>query len=123
MYEDEITVDGETRPVPYMPGTEPSLLEPQIVEILRTVYDPEIPVNVFELGLIYDLRIDEQGMVRIIMTLTTPSCPVAEELPAWIKRAVNSVEGVSAVEIALVWDPFWKPDYMAEEARLQLGLW
>ena len=106
-----------------MPGTEPSLLEPQIVEILRTVYDPEIPVNVFELGLIYDLRIDEQGMVRIIMTLTTPSCPVAEELPGWIKRAVYSVEGVSTVEIELVWDPFWKPDYMAEEARLQLGLW
>ena len=123
MYEDEITVDGDTRPVPYMPGTEQSALESQIVDVLRTVYDPEIPVNVFDLGLIYDLRIDPQGHVKVVMTLTTPSCPVAGELPGWIKRAIVTVEGVSDVDIELVWDPFWKPEYMAEEARLQLGLW
>lgn len=123
MYEDEITVDGETRPVPYMPGTESSPLEPQVVEALRTVYDPEIPVNIFELGLIYDLRIDAQGSVRIIMTLTTPGCPVAEELPAEIKRAVLALDGVNEVSIELVWEPSWKAEYMAEEARLQLGLW
>lgn len=120
---DAITIDGETRPVPYMPGTERSALEPQIVDMLRTVYDPEIPVNVFDLGLIYDLRIDELGTVKVVMTLTTPSCPVAEELPGWIKRAINSIEGVHEVAIELVWDPFWKPEYMAEDARLQLGLW
>jgi len=123
MYHDDITIDGETRPVPYMPGTEQSPLEPQIVDVLRTVYDPEIPVNVFDLGLIYDLRIDELGAVKVVMTLTTPSCPVAEEIPSWIKRAINTIEGVGEVTIELVWEPFWKPDYMAEDARLQLGLW
>lgn len=123
MYDDEITVDGITRPVPYMPGTETSPLESQVVDALRTVYDPEIPVNVFELGLIYDLRIDAQGSVRVIMTLTTPGCPVAEELPAGIKRAVLALDGVGEVTIELVWEPIWKPDFMAEESRLQLGLW
>jgi len=123
MLDNEITIDGETRTVPYMPGTEPSALEPQIVEVLRTVYDPEIPVNVFDLGLIYDLRVDEQGAVKVVMTLTTPSCPVAEELPGWIKRAVQTIDGVNDVVVELVWEPFWKPDYMTEDVRLQLGLW
>lgn len=121
--EEQMIIDEETRPVPYMPGTESSPLEPQIVEAICTVYDPEIPVNVFELGLIYDLRIDDRGCVNVVMTLTTPTCPVAEELPGWIERAINTVDGVSKVEIELVWEPFWKPDYMTEEARLQLGLW
>lgn len=116
--------DGsETRPVPYLVGTETSPLEPLIVEALRTVYDPEIPVSVFELGLIYDLRIDEEGNVKVVMTLTTPTCPVAEELPGMVERAVYTVDGVSNVEIELVWEPFWKQEYMTEEARLQLGLW
>ena len=123
MLDEEMSVTAETRPVPYLPGSEVSPLEPKIIEALRTVYDPEIPVNVFELGLIYDLRIDEQGVVKVIMTLTTPSCPVAGELPGWIERAINTIDGVSKVEIDLVWDPFWKPEYMTEEARLQLGLW
>lgn len=119
----DMTIDEAARPVPYMPGTESSPLEPGIVEAIRTVYDPEIPVNVFELGLIYDLRIDEQGGVKVFMTLTSPSCPVAEELPGWIERAIYTIDGVDKVEIELVWDPFWKQDYMTEEARLQLGLW
>ena len=106
-----------------MPGSEPSPLESPVVEVLRTVYDPEIPVNVFDLGLIYDLRIDDSGAVKVIMTLTTPACPVAEELPGWVKRAINTVAGVTSVAIELVWEPFWKPDYMTEDARLQLGLW
>ena len=123
MLDDAMTMTAETRPVPYLQGLETSPLEPKIIEALRTVYDPEIPVNVFELGLIYDLRIDDQGAVNVVMTLTTPSCPVAGELPGWIKRAINTIDGVSKVEIELVWEPFWKPEYMTEEARLQLGLW
>jgi len=117
------TFDPEARPVPYLVGTESSPLEPEIVEALRTVYDPEIPVSIFEMGLIYDLRIREDGRVKVVMTLTTPACPVSEELPRIIKRAVLAIDGVTEVEIELVWDPFWKPEYMTEESRLQLGLW
>lgn len=119
----DISTEPESRPVPYLVGTEDSALEPDIVEALRSVYDPEIPVNIFELGLIYDLRISEDGAVKVLMTLTAPSCPVAEEIPKWVQAAVSAVKGVSSVEIELVWEPFWKPEYMAEEARLQLGLW
>ena len=115
--------DPEARPAPYLVGTETSPLEPHIVEALRTVYDPEIPVSLFEMGLIYDLRIREDGKVKVVMTLTTPSCPVAEELPGMIRRALLAIDGVTDVDIELVWDPFWKPEYMTEESRLQLGLW
>ena len=111
------------RSVPYMVGTESSPKEPEIIEALRNVYDPEIPVNIFDLGLIYDIRIDDtEGKVKILMTLTTPTCPVSEELPAWIERAVKNVEGVKKVEIELTWDPFWRPEYMTEDARFTLGL-
>ena len=114
--------DPESRPVPYMVGTESSPLEPLVVEALNRVYDPEIPVSVFELGLIYDIRISAAGQVRIVMTLTTPMCPVAEELPGMIERAVRAVAGVTDVAIELVWEPFWKPEFMSPETRLQLGL-
>ncbi len=108
--------------VPYLEGSADSPLEPQVVEALRSVFDPEIPVSVFDLGLIYDLRFSQDGVVLVIMTLTTPSCPVAEEIPEWIKRAIKLVEGVKEVEIDLTWEPFWKPEYMTEAARLELGL-
>ena len=108
--------------VPYLEGNADSPLEPKVVEALRSVYDPEIPVSVFDLGLIYDLRFSEDGVVLVIMTLTTPSCPVAEEIPEWIKRAIMLVEGVEEVEIDLTWEPFWRPEYMTEAARLELGL-
>jgi len=108
--------------VPYLEGTCSSSLEPQVVEAIRSVYDPEIPVSVFDLGLIYDLQINDTGEVRIIMTLTAPTCPVAEELPGWVQRSVASIDGVSDVTIELVWEPFWKPEYMSEGARLELGL-
>lgn len=113
--------DPATAQVPYLAGTYPSPLESRIVDALRDVYDPEIPVSVFELGLIYDLTIDSSGAVRIVMTLTTPSCPVAEQIPSWIRRALLAIDGVTAVDIELVWDPVWQPDFMSEEARLQLG--
>jgi len=108
--------------VPYMVGTETSPLEPHIVEALCSVYDPEIPVSVFELGLIYDLKVSDDGIVKVVMTLTAPNCPVAEEIPLWIKNAIKTIEGVTEVEIELVWEPFWQPEYMTEAARLQLGL-
>ena len=111
------------RAIPYMIGTEASSMEPEVIEALRNVYDPEIPVNIFDLGLIYDLRInDTDGSVKVVMTLTTPSCPVAEELPRWIEQAVMNVTGINKVEIELTWDPFWRPEYMTEDARLTLGL-
>ena len=117
------TKAASDRPVPYMMGTESSPKEPEIVESLRNVYDPEIPVNIFDLGLVYDLRInDADGSVKVTMTLTTPTCPVAEELPAWIERAIKNVAGVTKVEIELTWDPFWRPEYMTEDARFTLGL-
>lgn len=108
--------------VPYREGMSSSALETPIVEALRTVYDPEIPVSIFDLGLIYDVQIAEEGIVKITMTLTAPTCPVAEEIPKWVQEAVAVVEGVERVDIDLVWDPFWKSEYMTEEAKLMLGL-
>lgn len=108
--------------VPYREGMSDSPLETPVVEALRTVYDPEIPVSIFDLGLIYDIDINNDGRVRITMTLTAPTCPVAEEIPRWVQDAVAGVDGVEEVAVNLVWDPFWKPEYMAEEARLMLNL-
>lgn len=116
-------VETDEMLVPYLEGSCRSPLEPKVVEAIRSVYDPEIPVSIFDLGLIYDLRIDEAGEVTIIMTLTAPTCPVAEELPGWIQRAIAAIDGVSNVTMKLVWEPFWKPEYMSEAARLELGLW
>jgi len=109
--------------VPYLEGTCQSPLEPAVVEAIRSVYDPEIPVSVFDLGLTYDLQIKDDGAVIVIMTLTAPTCPVAEEMPAWIQRAISAIDGVTGVTMELVWEPFWKPEYMSEAARLELGLW
>ena len=108
--------------VPYLEGTCRSPLEPEVVDAIRRVYDPEIPVSIFDLGLIYDLQINSAGEVRVIMTLTAPTCPVAEELPSWIQHSIAAVDGVSSVTMELVWEPFWKPEYMTEAARLELGL-
>jgi len=108
--------------VPYLEGTCTSALEPAVVDAIRRVYDPEIPVSIFDLGLIYDLQINAAGEVRVIMTLTAPTCPVAEELPGWIQHSIAAVDGVSDVTMELVWEPFWKPEYMSEAARLELGL-
>ena len=112
----------QERSVPYMVGTEASPLEPLIIEALCSVYDPEIPVSVFELGLIYDMQISDEGVVKVVMTLTAPNCPVAEEIPLWVKNAIKGIKGVLDVEVEIVWEPFWRPEYMTEAARLQLGL-
>ncbi len=97
------------------------LREP-IIEALRQVHDPEIPVNIYDLGLIYDIGIADNGDTHIDMTLTAPACPVAGMMPVMVKEAVAQVEGVGAVSVELVWDPPWSQDRMSDEARLQLGL-
>lgn len=92
-----------------------------VIEVLHTIYDPEIPVDIYELGLIYKVRADVEGKVAIEMTLTTPNCPVADSMPEEIKQAVKSLPGVEDVKIEIVFDPIWSPDMMSEAARLELG--
>ena len=87
---------------------------------LRSVHDPEIPVNIFDLGLIYEARIDEHDGVHVIMTLTTPNCPMAEVIPGQVEQAVAAVEGVTAAAVDLTWDPVWDPQMMSEAAKLEL---
>jgi FeS assembly SUF system protein len=94
----------------------------RVIEMLRTVYDPEIPVNIFELGLIYKVDIDDDNHVQIDMTLTSPACPVAGILPGEVESKVASIEGVSGAAVELVWDPPWNPSMMTEEAQLELGI-
>ena len=95
-------------------------LREAIIEAIRTVRDPEIPVNIWELGLIYEIRIDDGGNVHIDMTLTTPNCPVAELIPQQVEQAVASVDGVAHVSVDIVWEPEWTPDMMSEAAKLEL---
>lgn len=92
-----------------------------IVEACRTVYDPEIPVNIFDLGLVYTIEISDEGDVRIFMTLTAPGCPVAADMPGWVADAVEPIPGVRQVDVELVWEPQWGMDMMSDEARLELG--
>ena len=100
---------------------DPALYEP-VLDALRTVHDPEIPVNIVELGLIYELVVKQGGIVYVEMTLTTPACPVAQSMPGEVENAVASVPGVSDVRVKLVWTPPWDRDRMSEEAKLELGL-
>ncbi|MFQ5355197.1 MAG: DUF59 domain-containing protein [Mariprofundaceae bacterium] len=96
-------------------------LRQRVIQVLQTIYDPEIPVSIYELGLIYDLQLDEQGRVRVQMTLTSPGCPVAQTFPLEIETRLGDVDGVTDVAVELVWDPPWGPDRMTEAARLELG--
>ena len=93
-----------------------------VIEALRTVYDPEIPVNIYELGLIYDLDISDKGDVAVKMSLTAPACPVAGELPQWVANAVEQVTGTGEIEVQLVWDPPWDQSRMSEDAKMALGM-
>ena len=97
-------------------------LEEQIVSALRGVYDPEIPVNIYDLGLIYSLDIRDDNAVHIGMTLTAPACPVAGSMPGAVEHAVRRVPGIGEVSVELVWDPPWTPERMSDEARLELGM-
>lgn len=96
-------------------------LENKIVDVLKTIYDPEIPVDIFELGLIYEVRIENEGDVNIDMTLTSPNCPVAETMPKEVEDKVQSIEGVKSAKVNIVFDPPWDKDMMSEEAKLELG--
>jgi len=94
----------------------------RVIEVLKTVYDPEIPVDIYELGLIYEVELREADSVYVKMTLTSPMCPVAETLPPEVEEKVRGVEGVSDVELELVWEPPWHPDMMSESAKLELNM-
>ena len=96
-------------------------LENRIIEVIKTIYDPEIPVNIYELGLIYDVNVNDENMVKILMTLTTPNCPVAESLPKEVKDKVKSLDQVSDVELEMTFDPPWNKELMSDEAKLELG--
>ena len=98
-------------------------LKPEIIKALSTVFDPEIPVNIWELGLIYDIFVDRSGAAGIIMTLTSPGCPVAQTLPIEVANKVKAVPGVSDARVDIVWEPTWTKDRMSEAAKLQLGIW
>ncbi len=111
------TPDGET---PAAASTLPG--EDVLIEAIATVFDPEIPVNIYELGLIYAVEINEEGGVKVEMTLTAPACPSAQELPEQVRNAVLTVPGVSSCQVETVWDPPWDPSRMSEEARLQLNM-
>ena len=96
-------------------------LSDDVVAALKTVYDPEIPADIFELGLIYKIDIEDDRMVKIVMTLTAPGCPVAGEMPGWVENAVGAIEGVSGVTVEMTFDPPWTPDRMSEEAQVAVG--
>ncbi len=98
------------------------VIEAQVIEALRTIFDPEIPVNIYELGLIYDVKVEPSGAVAIHMTLTSPNCPAAQSLPSEVESKVKAVPGVTDAKIEIVWEPPWDPAKMSEAARLQLGM-
>jgi FeS assembly SUF system protein len=104
------------------PAASPEEIRQRVIEQLRTVYDPEIPVDIYELGLVYDVSVDAAGKASIRMTLTSPACPAAEALPPEVETKARGVPGVTAVELELVWDPPWTPERMSEAAKLELGM-
>jgi FeS assembly SUF system protein len=114
---------GNTEMHSALPPEETERLTREIVAALKTVFDPEIPADIYELGLIYKVDISDERAVDVTMTLTTPNCPAAGELPTMVENAVASVPGVGVVNINLVWEPAWSPDRMSDEARLVLNLW
>jgi FeS assembly SUF system protein len=120
---DEITIPEPNAPTveSSIPADELARLSDDIIGALKTVYDPEIPADIYELGLIYKIDVEDNREVKIAMTLTAPGCPVAGEMPGWVQDAVGSVEGVSNVEVDMVFDPPWTPDRMSEEAKVAVG--
>jgi FeS assembly SUF system protein len=118
----ETLVTTATTTATEQPTVSEEELRDEIVAVLRTIYDPEIDVNILDLGLIYALDIDEQGHVEIEMTLTAPACPVAGTFPSVVESRVNEVYGVKSVHVELVWEPPWSTDSMTDEVKLELGL-
>jgi len=103
------------------PSTTAHPLYDSVVNACRSVYDPEIPVNIYDLGLIYTIAINDENDVRVVMTLTAPGCPVAGEMPGWVAEAISPMAGVKSVDVELTWEPQWGMDMMSDEARLELG--
>jgi len=106
-----------------LPPDETERLTKDIVAALKTVFDPEIPADIYELGLIYKVDIKDDRSIEVLMTLTTPNCPAAGELPTMVENAVASVPGVGVVSVNVVWEPVWSPERMSDEARLVLNMW
>jgi FeS assembly SUF system protein len=115
-----VTSEGSFGPVD---AQATAALEPRIVEALSTIFDPEIPVNIYELGLVYDIAVDGEARVKVTMTLTSPACPSAQQLPSEARFKVKAVPGVRDAFVDVVWDPPWTKDKMSEAAKLALGLW
>jgi FeS assembly SUF system protein len=103
------------------PSTTDHPLYDQVVQACRSVFDPEIPVNIFDLGLVYTIRIDDAGAAEIVMTLTAPGCPVAGEMPGWVAEAVSAIPGIRQVDVQMTFEPQWGMEMMSDEARLELG--
>ena len=101
---------------------DPNIMGEKIIKVIKTIYDPEIPVDIYELGLIYDIMINENFDVKIIMTLTSPNCPVAETLPVDVEEKVNTVEGVKSATVEITFEPAWNKELMSDEAKLELGM-
>ena len=99
-----------------------SSLGEEVIKVLKTIYDPEIPVDIYELGLIYDVQISDEGEAKVLMTLTTPNCPVAESLPMEVEEKVGEVEGITKSKVEITFEPEWEKDMMSEEAKFELGL-
>jgi FeS assembly SUF system protein len=106
-----------------MDAEKTAALKPAIIKAISTVFDPEIPVNIYELGLIYDVIVDAAGVAGVRMTLTAPGCPVAQSLPVDVANKVKSVDGVTDARVDIVWEPAWTKDRMSDAAKLQLGMW
>lgn len=116
----ETTEPLEGKPLIRPSSTDHPLYD-SVVEACRTVYDPEIPVNIYDLGLVYTVEISDENDVSVIMTLTAPGCPVAGEMPGWVAEAIEPLPGVRKVDVDLTWEPPWGMDMMSDEARLELG--
>ncbi len=99
-----------------------ALLGEEVIKVLKTIYDPEIPVDIYELGLIYDVQISDEGEAKVLMTLTTPNCPVAESLPMEVEEKVGEIEGITKSKVEITFEPEWEKDMMSEEAKFELGL-
>ena len=112
----------DAAPVPADPAAPGGDVYEAVIDALKEIYDPEIPVNIYDLGLIYNVEVGDAGHVAVTMTLTTPHCPVAESMPGEVELRVGSVPGVGLVDVNLVWDPPWSPEHMSDEARLELGM-
>ena len=98
------------------------MLGEEVIKVLKTIYDPEIPVDIYELGLIYDVQISDEGEAKVLMTLTTPNCPVAESLPMEVEEKVGEIEGITKSKVEITFEPEWEKDMMSEEAKFELGL-